>query len=138
MTKRFGKIRPNFWKSSQNSCQNQKYKNIFTKAQFLRPKHLQQNPSEHFKYIQQTKFRLWLVAKIVKFCPIWSPWLPLILSIVVCHIFPLRRIKFTTEDTKVKHINIMTIKMIIIMGSIYKSYENAELRGLGFETMWFN
>jgi hypothetical protein len=46
--------------------------NIFIKAQFLSPKHLQQNPSECLKYIQQTKFCLWLEAKIVKFRPIWS------------------------------------------------------------------
>jgi len=32
--------------------------NIFIKAQFLSPKHLQQNPSKHLKYIQQTKFCL--------------------------------------------------------------------------------
>jgi hypothetical protein len=32
--------------------------NIFIKVQFLSPKHLQQNPSECLKYIQQTKFCL--------------------------------------------------------------------------------
>ncbi len=73
VTRRCRKICPNFWKSSQNNWKTKISQNIFIKVQFLSPKHLQQNPSEHLKYIQQTKFWLWLVAKIVKYRPIWSP-----------------------------------------------------------------
>jgi hypothetical protein len=50
------KNRPNYRKSSPNSCQIKKCQNIFIKAQFESQKHLHQTPSKLLKYPEQTIF----------------------------------------------------------------------------------
>jgi hypothetical protein len=48
------KIHQTFFKNSPKSCQVKKDQNIYNKAQFEIPKHLQQTTFETLKYLQQT------------------------------------------------------------------------------------
>ncbi len=52
-----------FQKIAHKVARSKKAKNIYNKAQFERPKHLQQTTFETLKVAQLTKNR-----------PIWSPW----------------------------------------------------------------
>jgi hypothetical protein len=70
-----GKNHPNFRKSSQNTCQFQKYQNIFIKAQFESPKH----PHQPLKiattnniFCRKSSGPL-KSSQMTKFYPIWSP-----------------------------------------------------------------
>jgi hypothetical protein len=45
---------PNFLKIAQKVAESKRGQNIYSKAQFESPKHLQQSPFETLKYLQQT------------------------------------------------------------------------------------
>jgi hypothetical protein len=51
---RLEKKSPNVSKNSPKSCQVKKGQNIYSKAQFESPKHLQQTTFETLKYLQPT------------------------------------------------------------------------------------
>ncbi len=74
------KIRPNFWKSSPNSCQSKFFDNMFIKSSILKSLTSTLLPSELYKYLQQTIFspKNFLILlksspNMAKFRPIWSP-----------------------------------------------------------------
>jgi hypothetical protein len=62
VTRRLEKNCQFFQKIAQKVAKSKKVKNIYNKAQFESPKHLQHTTFEPFK-----------VAKLAKNCPIWSP-----------------------------------------------------------------
>jgi hypothetical protein len=54
VTKRLEKNSPNFSKIDQKVAKSKKGQNIYNKAQFESPKHIQQTAFETLKYLQQT------------------------------------------------------------------------------------